>query len=150
MIWKPFVFIKILTLWICFIVEMFDSESGSTFFFWPCRAACGNLVPGPGIKPTPSAVKAQSPDHWTARQRIPWFYILHTLMAVVAGKGTSLRDVSPGGRSTSLVAWMFSSLMILLFFYFCLFVLAASGLRCSMRDLRWGVRALRCGAQASL
>ena len=26
------------------------------------------LVPGPGIEPAPSAVKAQSPNHWTARE----------------------------------------------------------------------------------
>ena len=36
--------------------------------FWPCRAACGILVPQPGIEPAPSAVKAWSPAHWTARK----------------------------------------------------------------------------------
>ena len=30
--------------------------------------ACGILVPSPGIEPRPSAVKAQSPNHWTARE----------------------------------------------------------------------------------
>ena len=30
--------------------------------------ACGILVPRPGIKPAPSAVKAQGPNHWTARE----------------------------------------------------------------------------------
>ena len=35
-------------------------------FFWPC--SMGILVPQPGIKPVPSAVKAQSPNHWTARE----------------------------------------------------------------------------------
>ena len=37
-------------------------------FFWLCRKACGILVPRPGIEPGPSAVKARSPNHWTARE----------------------------------------------------------------------------------
>ena len=44
--------------------------------------ACGILVPQPGIEPAPSAVKAQSPHHWTARDFPPSsfftaFYPLH-------------------------------------------------------------------------
>ena len=31
-------------------------------------AACGILVPQPGIKPRSSAVRAQSPNHWTTRE----------------------------------------------------------------------------------
>ena len=51
-------------------------------FFWPRRAACRILVPQPGIEPAPSAVKAQSPHHWTARDFPPSsfftaFYPLH-------------------------------------------------------------------------
>ena len=38
------------------------------FFFWLHHSACGILVPQPGIEPRPSAVKAQSPKHWTARE----------------------------------------------------------------------------------
>ena len=44
-----------------------------TFFFfffpfsWLHHVACGILVPQPGIEPVPSAVKAQNPNHWTAR-----------------------------------------------------------------------------------
>ena len=38
------------------------------FFFWPCCAACGNLVPQPGIKPISPAVEAQSLNQQTARQ----------------------------------------------------------------------------------
>ena len=30
--------------------------------------ACGILAPQPGIEPGPSAVKASSPNHWTARE----------------------------------------------------------------------------------
>ncbi|XP_054940556.1 nuclear factor 1 A-type isoform X11 [Physeter macrocephalus] len=37
-------------------------------FLRPCHAACGILVPPPGIEPWPSSVKAQSPNHWTARE----------------------------------------------------------------------------------
>ena len=36
--------------------------------FWPYRAACGILVPQPGIEPMPPPVEAQSLNHWTARE----------------------------------------------------------------------------------
>ena len=36
--------------------------------FWLHRAPCGILVPQLGIEPGPSAVKVQSPNHWTARE----------------------------------------------------------------------------------
>ena len=35
------------------------------FFFLAAQCACGILVPQPGIEPRPSAMKAQSPNHWT-------------------------------------------------------------------------------------
>ena len=39
------------------------------FFFWPCHAACGILVPQSGIgEPLPLAVKVQSPNHWAAKE----------------------------------------------------------------------------------
>ena len=41
-------------------------------FFWPSCIAGGILVPGPGIEPMPSAAKAWSPTHWTARE-VPLF-----------------------------------------------------------------------------
>ena len=37
-------------------------------FFWLHSVACGILVPQPGIKPVPSALGAQSLNHWTARE----------------------------------------------------------------------------------
>ena len=37
-------------------------------FFWPRHETCGIFVPQPGIEPVPSAVKARSPNHWTARE----------------------------------------------------------------------------------
>ena len=36
------------------------------FIFWLHFTACGIL--GPGIQPGSSAVKARSPNHWTARE----------------------------------------------------------------------------------
>ena len=36
------------------------------YLFWPRHTACGILVPRPGIEP--SAVKVQSPNHWTTRE----------------------------------------------------------------------------------
>ena len=36
-------------------------------YFWPLCEACGILVSLPGIEPRPTAVKAPSPNHWTAR-----------------------------------------------------------------------------------
>ena len=39
------------------------------YIFFPLhRAACGILVPQPRIEPGPLAVKAQNPNHWTARE----------------------------------------------------------------------------------
>ena len=49
----------------------------SFFFFWPYWEACGILVPWPGIEPGPSAVKAQSPKHWTTREFPETFIFLY-------------------------------------------------------------------------
>ena len=38
------------------------------FNFWPHSVACGILVPQPGIEPAPSALGAQSLNHWTGRE----------------------------------------------------------------------------------
>ena len=35
--------------------------------------ACGILVPQPGFEPRPLAVKAWSPNHWTAREFLKYF-----------------------------------------------------------------------------
>ena len=43
--------------------------------------ACGILVPGPGIEPGPSAVKALSPNHWTTRE-FPIFLITKLTCAI--------------------------------------------------------------------
>ena len=41
---------------------------GAFFFFWLSRAACGILVPRPGMELAPPALEAQSLNHWTARK----------------------------------------------------------------------------------
>ena len=41
---------------------------GHLFIFWPQHEARGILVPRPGIEPTPSALEAQSLNHWTPRE----------------------------------------------------------------------------------
>ena len=38
------------------------------FFFWPCLASCGILVPRPGIEPAPPALETRSPNHRTTRE----------------------------------------------------------------------------------
>ena len=45
------------------------------FFFWLHCSVCGILVPGPGIEPTPLALKAWSLNHWTTRKFSRIFYI---------------------------------------------------------------------------
>ena len=39
-----------------------------TLSFWLCHAACGILVPHPGIEPGSLAVRVQSPNQWTTRE----------------------------------------------------------------------------------
>ena len=45
------------------------------FFCWQCPAACGILVPSPGIKPVPSTMEVQTLNHWTTGDihKIPSF-----------------------------------------------------------------------------
>ena len=49
-------------------VTVIRVHSPARLFFWPCLAACGILVPRPGIEPRAMAVKAPSPYHWLARE----------------------------------------------------------------------------------
>ena len=37
-------------------------------FLWPRPTTCGILVSQPGIEPRPTALKAPSLKHWTARE----------------------------------------------------------------------------------
>ena len=61
------------------------------FFFWPRRAACGILVPRPGIEPMPPALRAWSLNHWTASE-VPsqlffffnkFIYFIHIFLAAL-------------------------------------------------------------------
>lgn len=44
------------------------SYAKANVLFWLRCMAWGVLVPVPGTEPAPSAVKAQSPNHWTRRE----------------------------------------------------------------------------------
>ena len=55
------------------------------------RAACGILVLRPGIEPQPSAVKAQSPNHWTARE----FPLNFTILYIYCGKCDVTAETKP-------------------------------------------------------
>ena len=49
------------------------------FWWWACHVACGILVPQLGIELGSSAVRAWSPNHWTARELPQWVYNMVTL-----------------------------------------------------------------------
>ena len=51
--------------------------------FWLHCPTCGILVPGPGIKLSPSALEAQSLNHWTTRE-VPILCILLLLLFLAA------------------------------------------------------------------
>ena len=51
-----------------------DAFRWSSFIFWPCHAACGILVPWPGMEPAPPALEGQSLKHWTPREVPASFY----------------------------------------------------------------------------
>ena len=50
------------------------------FFFFGHTPQLAILVPRPGIEPGPLVVKAQSPNHWTARE-FPTITFLHLLLS---------------------------------------------------------------------
>ena len=64
------------------ILSALDPKTRTLFFFslfifpWPYLVACGILVPQSGIKPGLIAVKAQSRNHWTAREFPTLFFLL--------------------------------------------------------------------------
>ena len=57
------------------------------YFFWPCHAACGILVPRPGIEPAPPSLEAQSLNHWTAREVPVWYFWSPLETGTVSGEG---------------------------------------------------------------
>ena len=57
-----YLFLFSLCMYVCMYVFIY-----LYLFFWLHCVACGILVPRPGVEPRLSAVKAQSPNHWTTR-----------------------------------------------------------------------------------
>lgn len=50
------------------ILQLCRSQSLFFCFLWPWGLAYRILLPRPRIEPRPSAVKGQSPNHWTTRE----------------------------------------------------------------------------------
>ena len=55
-----------------------------TYLFWPCHMIHGALVLGPGIKPKPPSMAAQSLDHWTAREIYVWVCNIFCILTSLA------------------------------------------------------------------
>ena len=49
-------------------VTILISDKTDFLLFWPHHAACGILVPQPGIKPVTPAMEVWSLNHWTSRE----------------------------------------------------------------------------------
>ena len=68
--------------------------------FCSCPAACGILVPQPGIQPVPPAVEAQSPNPWTTRE-FPYlcFFVVvlffNIYLLAAPGLSCSTQDLVP-------------------------------------------------------
>ena len=62
-------------------------KGGLSFFFWLCLPACGILVPQPGIEPGPSAVRAQSSNHWTTREFPKGLFLTLVNMSILGQLG---------------------------------------------------------------
>ena len=86
--------------------------SGCTIF-WLYHATCGILVPQPGIKPGPLAVRALSPNHWTTRE-FPWLH--HFKFPPAMHKGSDFST---------------SSLTLVIFFFFLFLIIAI------LKDVKW-------------
>ena len=50
------------------VIEFDTFKVKKPFFSPPRFAACGILLPQPGIKPMPFALEAQGLNHWTTRE----------------------------------------------------------------------------------
>lgn len=58
-----------------FVWPIFSHSSWHLFLFLVCHKAGGILVPWPGIKPAPCAMKVGCPNHWTTR-KVPFMVSL--------------------------------------------------------------------------
>ena len=102
--------------------------------------ACGILVPRPGIEPGHPAVEAWSPNHWTAREvptSIQYFYPIYSPYSNFVNCHNNV-------LSSNFFPWfkILSRITFPIYLSYFFFVLAASSLSCSTRDLRWGMRDL--------
>ena len=52
--------------WWCFLWSL--SPTTNFFFFGLHLVTCKIVVPQPGVKPRPLALKTRSPNHWTTRE----------------------------------------------------------------------------------
>ena len=52
------------------------------FLLWILTAACGILVPWPGIESRPPELRAWSPSHWTTRE-VPVYAFLHFIFRLL-------------------------------------------------------------------
>ena len=66
----------------CLYIFIAVQKKAAPFFLWPCHAACGILVPQPGIEPTPPVLEVLSLNHWATREvpkKAP--FLMQTLLA---------------------------------------------------------------------
>ena len=49
-----------------------SNKDSHSLYFWPCCAACGILVPQPGIEPVPPDLEAQSLNPGLPEKSILW------------------------------------------------------------------------------
>ena len=77
-------------------------------FSWPCQAACGILVPWPGIKLSPPALEAESLNYWTTKE-VPlndivklklWQLLMNTIQSSSVQSLSCVRLYDPMNRST--------------------------------------------------
>ena len=93
--------------------------------FWLHHAACGILVPTPGIKAVPPAVEAQSLNHWTARE-VPLESNFKILFCI----------------KTSLIYYYFSLFFFVIYLFIYLFLAVLSLLCCVWAFSSCGERGL--------
>ena len=54
-------------------LDEFSKKAGwPLFYFWPCHAACGVLVPLQGTECRPPTVEVRRPNYWTTREFPGW------------------------------------------------------------------------------
>ena len=75
-----------LTKWL-FPALISKTSISFSFVFWLHLTAYEILVPQPGIKPRAPAVRAPSPDHWTAKEFPDFYFLLSRFQCIREGSG---------------------------------------------------------------